>query len=473
VGVVDRYKAKRKFRKRDTAAFDSHVARTEATLLEYGEKIFSAAVRDEETEEKKAKASKGRGSISAKVENLDQVLGGGQKASTDDSKSKEKIAEEEQKRIDDLKKQLDVIDGVDTNSVSGKNVLKFMGLTTEEIKQAKADYDEQMQKQLQEEQDEEKLPIGKRLATAFQRQLDALNRKLAQQQQKREKKIEAVKILEEKLKALRRLLQEKNAAKDLAQAEASKLEEEEKVLSTSNQALLQKLKSLVTLNESLKVQELQFKANCKQQREQLNEMIKKLDSGESDEEIKRVHEIEQIFDTDLNKLSKMRQVLAKKNQEISTIARSIDDIPTRAELLQYESRFVELYELVAEKLKETRKYFALYNTLEESHRYMANEVTLLNQISEGFPKAMKSKPGRDNLIEQLKNILEGVAKTFEQAEKELKQETSTKEALNEKYNALLEKQRTYFKTVKEFQDECFKNEKLTETLERLTQQLQI
>jgi hypothetical protein len=39
-------------------------------------------------------------------------------------------------------------------------------------------------------------------------------------------------------------------------------------------------------------------------------------------------------------------VLAKKNQEIAAVLRQIDDIPTRAELIQYERRFVELYQLV-------------------------------------------------------------------------------------------------------------------------------
>jgi len=161
-------------------------------------------------------------------------------------------------------------------------------------------------------------------------------------------------------------------------------------------------------------------------------------------------------------------VLAKRNQEISAIVRLIDDIPTRAELLQYERRFVELYELVGEKLKETRKYFALYNTLEESHRFMSNEVNLLNEITEGFPAAMKNKANREKFMEGCQSILSGVGKQQEQSDKELTQENAAKEALNHKYNVLLEKQRNYFKGVKEFQEECFKNERLTEALEQLT-----
>ena len=76
-------------------------------------------------------------------------------------------------------------------------------------------------------------------------------------------------------------------------------------------------------------------------------------------------------------------------QEIAKITRLIDDVPTRAEVLQYERRFVELYELVQSKLIETRKYYELYNALNESYSYMENEDNLLNSIIEGFPLALK------------------------------------------------------------------------------------
>ncbi len=55
-----------------------------------------------------------------------------------------------------------------------------------------------------------------------------------------------------------------------------------------------------------------------------------------------------------------------------------------------------------------------------------------------------------------------------QAEKQLNNEVTSREVLNSKYNVLLEKQRNYFKAVKEFQDECFRNERLTESIERYT-----
>jgi len=61
------------------------------------------------------------------------------------------------------------------------------------------------------------------------------------------------------------------------------------------------------------------------------------------------------YNSEMAKLNKLRQLLAKKTQEAQLIKRKIDEIPTRTELVQYERRFVELYEQVAAKLEETRR----------------------------------------------------------------------------------------------------------------------
>jgi len=57
--VTEQYRPQRRFRKRRTAQFDDQYARTEATLLEYGEKIYRAT-RDEEKEDIMAKKKSAR-----------------------------------------------------------------------------------------------------------------------------------------------------------------------------------------------------------------------------------------------------------------------------------------------------------------------------------------------------------------------------------------------------------------------------
>ncbi len=68
---------------------------------------------------------------------------------------------------------------------------------------------------------------------------------------------------------------------------------------------------------------------------------------------------------------------------------------------------------VAEKLKETRKYFALYNTLDDTRTYISREVSLLDSIQKGYTPSMASPAGKQQLLSQFKTILEGVDKTVE------------------------------------------------------------
>jgi len=116
---------------------------------------------------------------------------------------------------------------------------------------------------------------------------------------------------------------------------------------------------------------------------------------------------------------------------------------------------------------ETRKYYEIYNTLNESYQYMTNEDNLLNSIIDGFPKAQKSsQKAKESFLASFQGILQNVNANKDHVEKERAAEAATRDALNQKYAALLEGQRNYFKAVKEFQEECVKNEKLTEAFQR-------
>lgn len=74
------------------------------------------------------------------------------------------------------------------------------------------------------------------------------------------------------------------------------------------------------------------------------------------------------------KYNRLRQLLAETNLEIANTSRHIDDVPTRTELIQYERRFVELYQQVAWKLEETKKYYSMYNTLDTTLTFLQKEV---------------------------------------------------------------------------------------------------
>lgn len=101
-------------------------------------------------------------------------------------------------------------------------------------------------------------------------------------------------------------------------------------------------------------------------------------------------------------------MLADANLEVAGTARTIDDIPTRTELIQYERRFAELYQQVAWKLGETRKYYDFYNQLESNLNFLQKEIKLLNSISENFDVAMRSSQSKQEYLSQCDAIVKSV-----------------------------------------------------------------
>jgi hypothetical protein len=73
--------------------------------------------------------------------------------------------------------------------------------------------------------------------------------------------------------------------------------------------------------------------------EQLKETA---NSGDSDE-LGKFNKINEQYEAASSKMKALKLKAAKKNREISTMKRKLDEIPSRNELTQYQKRFIELY----------------------------------------------------------------------------------------------------------------------------------
>ena len=135
-------------------------------------------------------------------------------------------------------------------------------------------------------------------------------------------------------------------------------------------------------------------------------------------------------------------------------------VPSRGELLQYERRFIELYDLVSSKIEEFRKYFAQYNTLEQTLSFVTKEISLLKSIQEGYVKASQNSAAKESLRDSVANILKNLSQSKDKLASELDVEVKKVNALIDTKSKLLEQQREYARIVKEFQDMCQLNEKL-------------
>ena len=209
-------------------------------------------------------------------------------------------------------------------------------------------------------------------------------------------------------------------------------------------------------------------ASCKQQREDIQKGLTdfKSQTGNS-EDSKRLDEIDHMFNGVQEKYNKICQLLAKKKQKISMVGRSIDDVPTRTELIQYEKRFVELYQQVQSKLEDNRKYYDYYNTQQRVLTFLSKEADLLQSINDTFLPSMKTKAGKEAFLSQLEGIIGGVQTTKTSQETVLGKIKAKHSAAAKAHEKLVEKQRAYFKAVKDFQDACDKNELLEDQLAEL------
>ena len=80
----------------------------------------------------------------------------------------------------------------------------------------------------------------------------------------------------------------------------------------------------------------------------LQERLIKLQSEiASGEGARRLAELTSIHEEATARLRRAKAVVAAKTREIGKLERLIDEVPSQAELLQYERRFMELFDLVS------------------------------------------------------------------------------------------------------------------------------
>lgn len=443
--VMEVYKPQRKYRRqRDAEVLMDEESRVHSTLLEYGRRYgFNK-------QSKQDKVDKGRASVPA---GSHPAPPGGPDGSEDDQ-----LQAAEEMRIKTLMTNMAAME-TEEGKLTASAVGQIVGLQSEEIKQIASEYAEKQSERSSEERSERYGPLQQ-----HRRAVASLN-KLIQQ---KTKELQELQVKHSEVKAscdeAKRQLME-------ATQQSQKLEKEKRSLEVmeeqADSSVLEKLRALVTMNDSLKQQEQEFRAHCREEMSRLQQNIEelKLSSGQdTDEEKERNQLIDTQYNTDREKLQKIRLLMARRNREIAILQRKIDEVPSRAELTQYQKRFIELYGLVSATHKETKQFFTLYNTLDDKKVYLEKEVNLLNSIHDNFQQAMSSSAAKEQFLRQMEQIVEGIKHSRIKMEKKKQENKMRRDQLNDEYLELLDKQRLYFKTVKDFKEECRKNEMLLSKL---------
>lgn len=162
----------------------------------------------------------------------------------------------------------------------------------------------------------------------------------------------------------------------LAEIQELKTKEEE-----SDKSVLETVQTLIVTNETLKREEQEFKDRC---RKELTVLQKTISDSETKSPEEDLEDLKKELQQELEIVQALRLQSAKQNRQIVTVQRQLDNIPDRTELAQYQKRFLELYNQVAAKHRETKQFFALYNTLNNTKMCLQKELTLLNSIYDGY-----------------------------------------------------------------------------------------
>ncbi|KAL2086143.1 hypothetical protein ACEWY4_017202 [Coilia grayii] len=443
--VCDVYKPQRRYKRQAVAG--EHLdeeSQVHSTLLEYGRRYGYG----KQTQNKQGKEDK----------NLIKVHGGAPAGPTELSEEEDLQAAEES-RIRALMTSMASMT-TEEGRLTASAVGQIVGLKSEEIKQMASAYAERAERLT----DDQVPKYGsaqqhRRTVASLNKQIQLRSRELEEMQARR---LEVQGTYDEAKKKF----SDVSVSTAKLQTELRELEDlEGNTESSRESSLLAGLRELVATNEALKSQEQEFRQQCRQEMAQLQQKIEDLKqesggTGDSDNDKEQRRLVEMQHRADKEKLQKIRLLMARRSREITVLQRKMDEIPSRAELTQYQKRFIELYGQVSATHKETKQFFTLYNTLDDKKVYLEKEVNLLNSIHDNFQQAMASAGAREQFLRQMEQIVEGIKQSRLKNEKKKQESKMRRDQLNDEYLELLDKQRLYFKTVKDFKEECRKNEML-------------
>ena len=146
---------------------------------------------------------------------------------------------------------------------------------------------------------------------------------------------------------------------DKCATETTKLRDD--LTDDEGRAAFDRVVELIKRIASSKKDEKAFKTECKKRMVELGEEIERGGEHTLDEDERTQIDDVAAARARARKLEGERAALSKRSRAVALLSRKLEDIPTRAELIQYERRFDELFDTVQAKLKETRKYFAAHN----------------------------------------------------------------------------------------------------------------
>jgi hypothetical protein len=216
------------------------------------------------------------------------------------------------------------------------------------------------------------------------------------------------------------------------------------------------LYALLLLNDRLSKQESRFKESCKTSLYALKQKLatEKAQGAASFQKLQAAH------DKDAEKMKQVRLVVAAQSRKVSSLVRIIDNEPHRAELLQFERRFTELFGHLGKGMNSMSRCYAAYNGLSSQKAALTAEVSLLNSMMSQHPNP-KAKPAVvASFAGSMQKLSQGVVTSASKKHDDLQREKERYTEITAALNALREQERAYKTALKNFQAACAKHDEL-------------
>ena len=243
------------------------------------------------------------------------------------------------------------------------------------------------------------------------------------------------------------------------------------VAATGQAVVFAKIEHLQRMKEQLGEQQRAFKSNCRRQVKALTAQLEALQAaaeaggGGASGDAAQLAEVEASHAATVARHRRLRGMLARRNREMDRLQRLVDDVPSRPELLQYERRFMELYETMARQMDEMRKHYTTFNTLQKKREDVDNEESLLASMRDTFPSAMRSGRATEQFMGSVQAALDGLVAAKTEREGTLAAGRASLQGTQEQLALLKSAQRAYVKAVKDFTAACEANEDMVARLE--------
>ena len=345
----------------------------------------------------------------------------------------------------------EVLDGADVGVLSGSQAARLVGLRGGELAAAAA----------RAAAEEDPDGVGAR-TSALSRQLDAATRALAAEQQRAAAAIAAADEAAARAAAAVAELTAVVEHNSRCVSEAASLDAR-LASSPVDAACAERLLALLRQVQACKQEEGTFKAACRKRLPELQAAAEAADNAlaqggtELDDdpaEAARLEEIENAHAHDVARLAAARAAVARRALACSLLQRKLDELPARPELAQYERRFVELADMVASKLGETRRLYASYNAAADSLKLLTTEVQLLNKLRGQYDTVRSAERDvRSAFVNSMASVAAGVQDNLRKAEEKAARERAQLADAAERHAAATARVRAYYTAVKQLQEE--------------------